>query len=372
MTRTARPIVVLGASLAAAVLLAASVTRAQSLPLLLFEQYLDALRLQARIPGLSAAIVGERGIVWERGLGLQDVEASIRAAPDTLYPVEGLTQTFTSVLLLQCVEGGRLTLDDAVALPPATPEELPSTATIRQLMSHTSRASLAEPFRYDPAAYALLTRVAERCSGRTFRKGLALFVLDRLAMTDSVPGLDLVDPGAEDRYRFDQAALDRYHDALTRLAVGYRLDRGRPVRAAPLAERGVNAATGLVSTVRDLARFDVALVQTTLEDPFLLQRETLAMAWTNVAAADGTPLPTALGWFAQTDRGDRVVWHFGQVPGAYSSMFLKLPDRKLTLILLANSDGLSAPFPLAAGNVTESLFARLFLRLFGSQRGAEP
>jgi hypothetical protein len=36
----------------------------------------------------------------------------------------------------------------------------------------------------------------------------------------------------------------------------------------------------------------------------------------------------------------------------------------LTLILLANSDGLSEPFSLQNGDVTTSLFARTFLRLF--------
>ena len=70
-----------------------------------------------------------------------------------------------------------------------------------------------------------------------------------------------------------------------------------------------------------------------------------------------------LGWFVQYFRGERVVWHFGYVPNAYSSLILKLPDRKLTFILLANSDGLSAPFQLQAGDVTRSVFAALFLRL---------
>ena len=38
--------------------------------------------------------------------------------------------------------------------------------------------------------------------------------------------------------------------------------------------------------------------------------------------------------------------------------------KRLTLILLANSDGLSSPFDLPSGDVTKSLFAVLFLRLF--------
>ncbi len=36
----------------------------------------------------------------------------------------------------------------------------------------------------------------------------------------------------------------------------------------------------------------------------------------------------------------------------------------VTLILLANSDGLSAAYGLSNGDVTTSLFAKLFLRLF--------
>ena len=42
---------------------------------------------------------------------------------------------------------------------------------------------------------------------------------------------------------------------------------------------------------------------------------------------------------------------------------IKVPRRDLTLILLANSDGLS-PSSIAEGDVTVSLFAKLFLRLF--------
>ena len=44
---------------------------------------------------------------------------------------------------------------------------------------------------------------------------------------------------------------------------------------------------------------------------------------------------------------------------------LKVPSRDITLILLANSDGL-APDTVANGDITVSLFAKLFLRLFVS------
>ena len=68
------------------------------------EHYLEALRQQAGIPGLSAAVVQDGEIVWEKGFGFQNVESRIRATPDTPYFIGGLSQSFASVLLLQCVE----------------------------------------------------------------------------------------------------------------------------------------------------------------------------------------------------------------------------------------------------------------------------
>ena len=91
--------------------------------------------------------------------------------------------------------------------------------------------------------------------------------------------------------------------------------------------------------------------------------ETLAAAWTPTGGLPGAPSPMGLGWFVQSYKGEPVVWHFGNVPNAYSSLIVKLPLRKMTFILLANSDGLSSPFDLSDGDVTKSLFASLFLKL---------
>jgi hypothetical protein len=66
----------------------------------------------------------------------------------------------------------------------------------------------------------------------------------------------------------------------------------------------------------------------------------------------------------QEYNGEAVVWQFGQVIDGASSLVIKVPNLRLTLIMLANSDGLTAPFALDKGDVTASLFARLFLRLF--------
>jgi CubicO group peptidase (beta-lactamase class C family) len=184
---------------------------------------------------------------------------------------------------------------------------------------------------------------------------LAKQILDRLGMSDSVPGHDLDAVTDATSAAFDLATLTRYRAVLTRLAKPYAVRDGRP-RASEYPPKGINAAAGLVSTVRDLARYDAAI-----DDHVLMSSSTQAIAWTPFRLASGREGPYALGWFVQSTVAGRAVWHYGLWP-TFSSLILKLPERGVTLILLANSDGLSSRFPLASGDVTVSPFARAFIQ----------
>ena len=326
-----------------------------SIPVL--ESYLEALRQGSGIPGMSAAVVREGDIVWEKGYGFQNVATRVRATPDTPYLVGDMSGTLAAVLLLQCVEQRRLGLDDSFKrLGIETPEP---ESTLRQLLSHTPPEPAKEPFVYSPERYARLTAVMEWCAPQPYRKSVAHRILARLAMKDSVPGTDLQDPNlALPEDLFDQQDLEHYRDVLARLAVPYKVDgKGRAERN-DVPGMPIDAAGGLVTTVRDLAQLDRAF-----DDGTLLAEDTLAAAWSPAGERAGVTSPMGLGWFVQYYKGERVVWHFGSVQNGYSSLFMKVPSRKITFILLANGDGLSAPFQLSAGDVTRSPFATLFLRL---------
>lgn len=333
------------------------VTAAQPLAFALFERYLGSLRQQAGIPGLSAVIVQGQRIVWEAGMGSREVEGSLPATPDTPYPIGDLSQTFAAVLLGQCMESGRLDIDEplrqwSTAIPEAN-------ATVHQVLSHASDPSARGGFRYEPARYASLTTVAEQCTGENYRRAIYDDILHRLGMAESVPGRDLADPTIAARFGFESGDATRYAGIVGRMAAPYRVDRSGRATRSDYSVRGLDAATGLISSARDLARYDIAL-----DDRALLNANTLAMFWQNARASSSAVLPTGLGWFVQTYNGERLVWHFNFVRDAYSSLWLKVPGRNLTLILLANSDGLSASFSLTDGDVTASLFARTFLQLF--------
>ena len=322
----------------------------------LFHRYLEALRQRAQIPGLSGAIVYQQRVIWDAGLGYQDRERRIAARADTPYRIASLTKTFTSTLLMGCVDRRSLDLDAPISrYTNLIPE---SAATVRHVISHTSLAPPGTTFNYDGNRFATLTPVVDACTEQPFRQALATRILDRLAMQDSVPGHDLATPVPATAAMFDAATLARYAGVLARLARPYSRDSGGRVVEAEYPPRDINASAGLVSTVRDLAKYDAALDARILVSPAAQQ-----LAWTPFVNAGGVTQPYALGWFSQPYGGTRLVWHYGQW-AQFSALYLKIPERELTLILLANSGDLSAPFPLARGDVTKSTFARTFLGMF--------
>jgi CubicO group peptidase (beta-lactamase class C family) len=177
-------------------------------------------------------------------------------------------------------------------------------------------------------------------------------------MADSVPAQNVDDSSSDDRAIFSDSQLERFSRVLQRMALPYRVSGGNPSVNTGVA-KSLTAASGVISTVRDLARFDGAL-----DDSTLLHRDTMAAMWSSARTTSNAVMPTGLGWFIQNYNGQLVYWQFGLTPGAASSLILKIPGKHLTLILLANSDGLSAPFSLQDGDINASLFARAFLRLF--------
>jgi CubicO group peptidase (beta-lactamase class C family) len=344
------------AMITTAVLLSATVLlhAADDLVLSRFGDLLESLRAQAGIPALAATMVSTTDVTWERGLGQQDVERNVFTRTDTPFQLDASTQLLVAAQTLRCVEEGRLSLDDTAGkFAPASGDP---GATLRQLLTHTTAAADGLRFSYRPDRLAPLAAAIAACTGDSF-SGALISLLERLNMRDSVPGADgrswlppAADPGG--------AVSERYTAVLGRLATPYTLDASRKPSASRYSATSFSPASGLISTVRDLAKFDLAIKKG------FLRAETLAVAWAPPVGANGQRLPHGLGWFAQSYNGEPIVWQFGVSDSGSSSMILTAPFRGLTLILLANSSGLARPFSLEAGDVTVSPFARLFLEIF--------
>jgi CubicO group peptidase (beta-lactamase class C family) len=195
------------------------------------------------------------------------------------------------------------------------------------------------------------------CFNLSFRRAFQSLLLDRLAMVDSVPGPDAAMPSLPPAELATPAEADLFTRVMARLAVPYAVT-AQGTTGSHYSVTTLGAGTGLISTVRDFAKFDLALRQ-----GILLRGDTLSAAWTPPVGGNGLALPHGIGWFVQSYNGELIVWQFGSDTNASSSLVMTLPARGITLILVANSDGLAKPASLAGGDVTVSPFARVFLGL---------
>ncbi len=320
-----------------------------------FGEYLDALRRQTGIPGLAAAIVGPADVTWEAAYGLQDVERNVAARTDTPFHLDGTTQAIVASLAVRCASDGWLSLDDPVRkFEPSSPN---ANATIRQLLTHTSPGPAGLTFSSRLERLAPVAAAISGCTDSTFRWGMsALF--DRMAMVASIPGADVLRLAAPAE-GFTASALQRFAAVAGRMATPYTVDAHGRASASSYNAPTLTPASGMISTVRDLEQFDLAMKKGVVLSP-----EWRALAWTPPLDGNGQPLPHGYGWFVQNYNGGRLVWQFGVGDHASSSMIISAPERGLTLILLANSDGLARPFDLSAGDIMVSPFARLFLSIF--------
>lgn len=298
-----------------------------------FEHEADELRNMLHIPGMSAAIVANQKVVWTRGFGYADLEQKVPATPDTLYSIASVTKTFGSTLLMQLVEKGEVALDEPIAHYPLSRYAAAITderVQIRHILSHTSEGTPGEQFSYNGGLYDAITGVIEKKYGAPFRDVLTRRILDPLQMTESVPGHNVID---------DPELARRYAPALARFAKPYSLYGDGEVVPATYPGKEIGASAGLLSTVRDLAKYDAAI-----DRHVLLQPKTQELAWTPFTSNAGKLLPYGLGWFVENYRGERLIWHSGNWGSGFSALYVKLPARNLSLILLANSEALSDPF----------------------------
>ncbi len=141
------------------------------------------------------------------------------------------------------------------------------------------------------------------------------------------------------------------------LAQPYQLDDKFNIVKGQYPSR-FSVSAGLMSSVLDMAKYDIAIDQNRF-----VTKETQQLAFTPMVSTKGENLPYGLGWFTQNYKGTRLIWHYG-FWNCNSSLILKVPDRNITFIAMANTDNLSRSTDLGAGDVTSSPVGLAFLKTF--------
>lgn len=312
----------------------------------------------------GTVLVAEKGqVIFKKGYGMANMEWNLPNTPDVKFRLGSITKQFTSMLIMQLVEAGKLKLDGKITdYLPDYPKATGDLVTIHHLLTHTSGipsytnfpdffAKMSrdpstptefikkfselplefEPgtrFAYNNSGYFLLGAIIEKITGKSYADVLQEKILTPLNMGDT--GYDLPGP------------------ILAKRATGYEKQGGRYVNSPYLDMSLPYAAGSMYSTVEDLYKWDQALytdklvsakTKATLYTPFL---DNYAYGW-GVANEKIGQYPDSL----------LVVSHGGGING-FNTIIKRLPADKHLIVLLNNTGG--APLGGISRNIQRILY----------------
>lgn len=321
---------------------------------------LDPAALQAKIDELVNAHMAVNGFsgsvlvardgkpIVAKGYGLANVEWQIPNAPNTKFRIGSITKQFTSMLVMQLREQGKIKLEDSVCAYVTPCPDTWKPVTIHHLLTHTSgiptytglkewrevnmvpktidqiigffrdrplQWTPGERYAYNNSGYFLLGAVIEKIAGKKYEQALEEMILTPLGLKDT-------------GYDWSSAIIPRRADGYT--------GKGAQLRNSVIIDmQHPYAAGALYSTVEDLLKWDQALYTEKLLPEAAKQvmwtpfKENYAYGW-NI----GEPSPNLFG-------GHKRHVHGGGIPG-FSAHIVRVPDAKMTFIVLGNNDAASS------------------------------
>lgn len=312
-----------------------------------FENVLDRVRNDLKIPGFSAAIAKDGEIVWAKGFGFANRETGREATPETVYHLASLTKPFTTTVIMQLVEENVLDLESPIS-DYGVNLESDGIIRIKHLLSHTSEGVPGSTYNYNGNRFSSLDNIVLAETGKTFCELLNERIITPLNLNRTGPYP--LSP--------NNCLTNNPNNSLilAQLAQGY----------TPNGQNQLNyptyfgTAAGLVSNAIDVTKFSIAL-----DNDLLLSSTTKELMFTPTISNNGSELPYGLGWFIDNNEDVKIIWHYGYWD-AISSLIIKIPERNLTFVILANTDRLSSASQGIGidENVNRSVVAQEFLNAF--------
>lgn len=302
-----------------------------------FEASIEKERKQNHIPGLSVGIVHGNKLIWKKGFGFADIDNQQVPDEHTVYQIASVTKTFSSILLMQQVEAGKASLEDPIAkykIDLGARWGSDERIKVKHLLTHTAMGSTKNgfkpgyEFRYNGDWYNRLKEVIEQSSGRSFGMLLMDSILRPLRLNETAPSTD-------DSINFSLTGINKM-SFLGNVAKPYDWQNKQIVPVTYHYHFG--PAAGIMSSVHDLAQYSMAI-----DSHNFLDAETWQQVFTPFKTPKGKTIQYGLGWFVGYHKGLKLLWHNGWWTG-YSALFVKIPEKDLTLIILANSQDLTRPF----------------------------
>lgn len=304
--------------------------------------YMEQIRNDNDLPGVSVAVAVDGEIVFSEGVGYAELDNRTPATGRTVHNVGSVSKVLAVVGLMQLVEKGEVDLDATIQtyLPYYPEKSFP--ITVRQILTHTSGTRHYNGVEFGPHGLLRFRHYDDfeeatllwRNDPLVFEPGTAWMYSSHAqnlqhGIVEAASGMvfedylkrNVYEPAGMMATQFDvpeRVVQNRGH--------GYgRDDQGRFVHAVPEDPSYKYAGGGIVSTVEDLVRLGIALNEVRLLRPVTIAEMYRPQIDASVMqyAPDREPRPLgheqALAWFIRTDQaGRRYPSHTGTVKGTRS------------------------------------------------------
>ena len=308
------------------------------------------------VPSATIAVVTHGKLAYAQAYGAAKLEPRLAATPDMQYGIGSISKQFTAACVLMLQQDGKLSLDDKVSKYIAGLTR-GNEITIRQLLSHTSgyqdfwpqdyvppamekaitpQAILdhwaKQPLDFDPGTrwqysntnFEVAALIVEKVSGKPFYQFVRTRILDPLGITSAID--------------FDAKGPTSVQP------VGYMRFGLGPLRPATSTGPGWMYGAGeLAMTARDLAKWDIAMINQSLLKP-----ESYRAMQTVVLLRNGVSTNYGLGVDVDMQAGHRMIEHSGEVAG-FTAENIVYPDDSAAVIVLTNQDAAPASTLIAVG-----------------------
>jgi CubicO group peptidase (beta-lactamase class C family) len=173
-------------------------------------------------------------------------------------------------------------------------------------------------WEYSNSGYAVLARIVEKASGQPFGSFLDDRIFIPLKMDHTV-------------------AYEKGKNEVTNRAYGNTREQGTWRQTDQSPTSAVLGDGGTYSSLDDLAKWDHALQQHTLLSEAEMRPAVtpVKVPDNSVRGPDGKPAEYGFGWFLNSYRGHRRMWHYGETVG-FRTTIQRFVDDQLTIIVLCN------------------------------------
>lgn len=302
-------------------------------------------------PSLSVLVMKEGRVLLKKSYGHSQVETNQLATPQSNYRLASVTKMFTATVIMKLAEEGLLELDQPVIdLMPDFPE-YGKDITVRHLLNHTS--GLREYYLYWPEEKGIMHdsdvyEVMKKAPGLSFIPGTRYVYCDTNYVILGILASRLYQlpyPQVMAEKIFQPAGMTSsvlFQEGINTVphrAYGAQQVKGKYITQDQYAYSQTMGDGGIYTSLDDLIHWDKAIDENRIVGK--------AMQDQAFSPSHAYQSNYGFGWEIGKTHGMTRYFHPGGTIG-FSTAYIKVPEKRITVIVLANNGAMNATEPAEA------------------------